>query len=205
MVGAGNAAVKVHLHPSMPSSDGQLVADAVSGDGGAFAELYARYAERVFVRVTRLIGPGPDCEDVLQQVFVALFRALPRFRGDAQLSTFLHKITTNVATDHLRARGRRSVNHDPTALDTLIDGDQTPEDRARRRAELQRVFGLLDQIKPEKRVAFVLVAVEGMSLAEAAEHVGEHAETVKQRVRRARRELIALMDDAERHGDRRPT
>ncbi|HEX4418527.1 MAG TPA: sigma-70 family RNA polymerase sigma factor [Kofleriaceae bacterium] len=190
------------MRPSPPSSDDQLVADVVSGDGGAFAELYARYAERVFVRVTRMIGPGPDCEDVLQQVFAALFRALPRFRGDAQLSTFLHKITTNIATDHLRARGRRSVDHDPTALDALIDDAPTPDDRARRRAELRQIFHLLDLIKPDKRIAFVLVAVEGLSLAEAAEQIGESAETVKQRVLRARRDLIALMDDAERHGNR---
>jgi DNA-directed RNA polymerase specialized sigma24 family protein len=52
------------------------------------------------------------------------------------------------------------------------------------------------------RIAFVLVAVEGLSLAEAAAQIGESAETVKQRVLRARRELIALMDDAERHGNR---
>lgn len=190
--------MKGYVQPSVPSSDGQLVADVVSGDGGAFAELYARYADRVFVRVTRMIGPGPDCEDVLQQVFAALFRALPRFRGDAQLSTLLHRITTNVATDHLRARGRRSMVHDPAALDALIDGDPTPDDRARRRDELRQIFGLLDLIKPDKRIAFVLVAIEGLSLAEAAEQMGEHAETVKQRVLRARRELITLMDDAER-------
>lgn len=197
--------MKVQLRPLVPSSDDELVASAVSGDGGAFAELYARYAERVFVRLTRMLGPGPDCEDVLQQVFAALYRALPRFRGDAQLSTFLHKITTNVATDHLRARGRRTAAHDPAALDALIDGDPTPEERARRRGELRQIFTLLDHIKPDKRIAFVLVAVEGLSLAEAAAQVGESAEAVKQRVLRARRELVALMDDAERDADRRPT
>jgi RNA polymerase sigma-70 factor (ECF subfamily) len=175
-------------------TDGQLVVDAAAGDDDAFAELYERYVDRVFARLTRMIGPGPDCEDVVQQVFTALHRALPRFRGDAQLSTFLHRITSNVATDYLRARGRRAADHDPAALDALIDGDLSPEDRAQRRGQLRQIFGLLDQIKPDKRIAFVLVAVEGLSIEEAAELVGENPDTVKQRVRRARRELIALME-----------
>ena len=185
-----------------PALDIDLADDAAKGDAGAFAELYTRYADRVFARITHLLGPGPDREDVLQQVFLELHRALPRFRGDATLSTFLYRITINVAYDHLRRRARRTVEHDPAALDTLIDGDPTPEDRARRRDELRQIFALLERIKPKKRIAFVLVAVEGLSLGEAAELTGAHPDAVKQRVLHARRELVALMDGAERRTDR---
>jgi DNA-directed RNA polymerase specialized sigma24 family protein len=59
-------------------------------------------------------------------------------------------------------------------LDALIDGASTPEDRARRREELGQTFALLDRIKPKQRIAFVLVAVEGLTLGEAAELVGAH-------------------------------
>jgi RNA polymerase sigma-70 factor, ECF subfamily len=187
----------------LPVPDADLAVAAGAGDASAFAEIYARYADRVFARVTHLVGPGPDREDVLQQVFLALHRSLPRFRGDSTLSTFLFRITINVAYDHLRHRARRSGVHDPAALDTLIDGDPTPEDRARRREELHQIFALLEQIKPKKRIAFVLVAVEGLSLGEAAELIGANPEAVKQRVLHARRELIALMDSAARRTDRR--
>jgi RNA polymerase sigma-70 factor (ECF subfamily) len=193
----------VALRPAPPALDAELAVAAAAGDAGAFAELYARYADRVFARITRLVGPGPDREDVLQQVFLELHRALPRFRGDSTVSTFLYRIAINVTYDHLRRRTRRAGEHDPGALDSLIDGDPTPEDRAHRREELGRIFALLDRIKPKKRIAFVLVAVEGLTIGEAAELVGAQPEAVKQRVLHARRELVALMQSAERPTDRR--
>jgi RNA polymerase sigma factor (sigma-70 family) len=185
-------------------SDAVLAAAAGSGDPSAFAELYARYVDRVYTRVVHLVGPGPDSEDVLQQVFLALHRALPRFRGESLVSTFLYRITVNVAYDHLRRRARRFVEHDVAALDALIDDAPTPEERVRRRDELRQIFALLEQIKPKKRIAFVLVAVEGLSLAEAAELVGARVEAVKQRVLHARRELVALMASAELDPGGRP-
>lgn len=193
----------VALRHQPPVLDAELAAAAAVGDAGAFGELYARYADRVFARITHLVGPGSDREDVLQQVFLELHRALPRYRGDAAVSTFLYRITINVACDHLRRRKRRAGDHDPAALDVLIDGNPSPEDRARRRQQLAQVFALLEQIKPAKRVAFVLVAVEGLSLAEAAELIGASPDAVKQRVLHARRELLALLAASERRADGR--
>jgi RNA polymerase sigma-70 factor (ECF subfamily) len=180
----------------------ELAEAAAAGDPDAFALLYERYVALVHARLTRLIGPGPDREDVLQQVFLELHRALPRFRGDANLSTFLYRITVNVAYDHLRRRRRRAAELDVDAVDALIDGDASPEDRARRREELHMVFTMLERLKPDKRIAFVLVAVEGMSLADAAVLVGARPDAVKQRVLHARRELIELIERAERRGGR---
>jgi RNA polymerase sigma-70 factor (ECF subfamily) len=194
--------VKIAARRWLPTPDPELVLAATTGDDSAFGEIYTRYADRVFARVTHLIGPTQEREDVFQQVFLQLHRALPRFRGEASLSTFLYRITANVAYDHLRRRGRRAAEHDAGALDALITGDPTPEDRARRREELAQIFALLGQIKPKKRLAFVLVAIEGLSLAEAADQLGAHAEAVKQRVLHARRELVALMERDERRAER---
>lgn len=177
--------------PAAP--DGELVGAAVAGGEAAFAALYARYADRVFARLTLLIGPRADREDLVQQVFLRLHCALPRFRGDSSLPTFLYRITLHVAFDHLRHRGRRPVVDDPEALDAMVDGDPTPEDRIRRRQELRQVFALLEQIAPNKRRAFELVAVNGMSLRDAADLVDSNAEAVKQRVLHARHELVALI------------
>ncbi|MBX3161759.1 MAG: RNA polymerase sigma factor [Deltaproteobacteria bacterium] len=196
------------LRPRPPTADDELALAAAGGDADAFAALYARYADRVYARITHLVGPGPDREDVLQQVFLELHRALPRFRGEATVSTFLYRIAIHVIYDHLRKRTRRPVDHDDAALDALIDGSPTPEERARRRQELAQIFAMLERIKPKKRIAFVLVAVEGLSLDEAAELVGTNAEAVKQRVLHARRELVALLDRAEKrtapHDRRQP-
>ncbi len=196
--------MKAAVRRCPPMSDDELVASATAGDHDAFNELYARYADRVFSRLTHLVGPGPDREDVLQQVFLELHRALPRFRSESTLATFLYRITVHVAYDHLRRRVRRPADHDAAALESLIDGDSTPEVRARCREQLRQIFELLEHIKPKKRIAFVLVAVEGLSYAEAAELVGAKTEAVKQRVLHARHELLALMDDHERRAARRP-
>ena len=191
------------LRRSPPLPDDDLATAAAAGDAAAFTELYARYADRVFARLTRLVGPGPDREDVLQAVFLELHRSLPRFRGDASLSTFLYRITIHVAGNHLRSRRRRPVDFIDAELDQLIDGEPTPEERARRREELGQIFALLERIKPDKRIAFVLVAVEGLSLADAADLVGAQPETVKQRVLHARRELVAMLERAELRTTRR--
>jgi len=194
--------MKAATLPCPPSLDSELAACAAAGNSDAFTQLYARYADRVFARLTHLVGPGADREDVLQNVFLALHRALPRFRGESTLATFVYRITTNVAYDHLRHRGRRAGVHDPAALDALIDGDPTPEERTRRREELHQIFALLDQLKPNKRIAFVLVAIQGMSVAEAAELVGANPEAVKQRVLHARYELLELVAASEPRAER---
>lgn len=191
-------AVARSVPPPAELDDDALVARYLDGERAAYTALYQRHAGRVFARLTRLVGPGPDREDLLQQVFLALFRALPGFRGEASLATYLHRITIHVACDHLRARRRRPVDYDAAALDELIDGSPSPEERARRRAELRQVLLLLERVKPAKRVAFVLVAVEGLSLDEAATLVEARADAVKQRVLHARRELVAMLERAER-------
>ena len=134
-------------------------------------------------------------------MFLGLFRALPSFRGEAALSTFIYRITIHVACDHLRRR-RRRVDYEEAALDELIDGSPSPEVRARQRAELRQVLLMLERVTPAKRVAFVLVAVEGLSLDEAAALVEARPDAVKQRVLHARRELVSMMDRAERRAAR---
>jgi RNA polymerase sigma-70 factor (ECF subfamily) len=183
-----------------PDEDEALIAAACAGDHAAYTALYQRYAGRVYARLTQLVGPTGDREDLLQQVFLELYRALPRFRADSSIGTFIHGIAVHVAIDHLRRRRRRPQDFTAAGLDELIDGSPTPEDRARRRDELGQVLALLERIKPDKRIAFALVAIAGLSLEEAAAHVDASADVVKQRVLRARRELLAMLARAGRSG-----
>jgi RNA polymerase sigma-70 factor (ECF subfamily) len=180
--------------------DDALSAAARGGDHAAYTALYQRYAGRVYARLTQLVGPTGDREDLLQQVFLELYRALPRFRADSSIGTFIHGIAVHVALDYLRRRRRRPQDFTAAELDELIDASPTPEDRARRRDELGQVLALLERIKPAKRIAFALVAIAGLSLDEAAALVEASTDVVKQRVLRARRELLAMLERAERAG-----
>jgi RNA polymerase sigma-70 factor (ECF subfamily) len=191
-------AAVLRLPVAPPPGDQALIETARTGDHSAYTELYQRYAGRVYARLTQLVGPTGEREDLLQQVFFELYRALPRFRAESSISTFIHGIAVHVALDHLRRRRRRPQEFSPVELDELIDHDAGPEERASRRDELVQVLALLERIKPAKRIAFSLVAIGGLSLDEAAELIEASPDVVKQRVLRARRELLAMLARVER-------
>ena len=190
--------------------DRALVAAAAKGDAAAFRELYRRYLPIVHARLTLMVGPGAERDDLIQQIFLDAYRALPRFRGDARFATFLNRIAINVACDHLERRRRSRARYEPLAealLDRLVAPDASAESRASQRQDLAQAFEHLEAIRPKKRIAFVLVAVQGVSLDEAAELLDANAETVKQRVLHARKEITARIARAaararSREGDR---
>ena len=174
--------------------DATLVAAAGAGDRQAFQTLYRKHMRAVYARLTRMLGPVPEREDLTQQVFLDLHRALPRFQGAARFSTFLHRIVVNVACETLARLYRdraRTAPLDARALEAAEAPDASPEVRARSRQELAQALAHLAALRPKKRAAFVLVAIEGLSLEEAAAIVDASPDTVKQRVLAARREIAA--------------
>jgi len=187
------------------ADDATLARAAAAGDRRAFADLYRRHLDSVYARLTRVVGPVPERDDLVQQIFLDLHRALPRFRGDAALATFLHRIALNVACEHLERRRRsraRSEALDDRQLETLIAPGASPEQRARQRQELCRLFDLLEQLSPKRRAAFVLVAVEGLPLEDAAALLNANPPAIKQRVLEARRELSEAMERSAPEGCR---
>jgi RNA polymerase sigma-70 factor (ECF subfamily) len=180
--------------PTVADDDDALVTRARGGDRDAFEALYRRHVTAVYRRLSRLVGPVAEREDLTQEIFLGFHRALARFRGDAAPKTLLHRITVNVAIDHLRRRGRRPVEAlDAAALEELVDGGADPEERARRAQRLARVFAALAAITPKKRVALLLHVVEELSYEEIGAIVGAKAEAVKKRAQHGLRELTALL------------
>jgi RNA polymerase sigma-70 factor (ECF subfamily) len=177
--------------PAQPT-DEALVAAARDGDDDAFTELFRRYADLVRARVTRLVGPVAERDDLIQQTFLRLYQTLPEYRGDCALPTFLYRITVTVALDHLRSTRRRPTESLPDEVLNPLVGSFNETDRAQARDDLRTLFRALAELSPKKRIAFLLIAVEGMSLSEAAAIVGATTATVKQRVLAARRELVEL-------------
>jgi RNA polymerase sigma-70 factor (ECF subfamily) len=174
------------------AEDARLVAGAVAGDRGMFDVLYRRHLDAVFARLTRIIGPGPERDDLVQNIFLDVHRALPGFRGASSFATFLHRIVINVAYEQLARQRRlfaRMTRLEDHQFDEMIDPHESPEGRARLRQELAWVFRSLERLSPKRRIAFTLVAIEGLSLDEAVALVGGSREAVKQRVLEARREL----------------
>jgi RNA polymerase sigma-70 factor, ECF subfamily len=182
----------IEVRPQSLGADEELVLRAQRGDRQAFDELYRRYIDLVWGRLGRLIGPDPDREDLVQQIFLEVFRGLPRFRGDARFRTYLYRVVVNRASDHLKRRRRRPT---PISLDDIdLPGDDGgPEASADERQRVSLSLALLDRIKPKKRIAFLLRVVEGLSLEEIGDLCQATPATVAQRIRHAHLEIERLV------------
>lgn len=179
--------------PAARLAEEELVARAASGDRAAFRSLYEQLAPRVRWQVIRMIGPGPDVDDFMQEAFVQIHRSLGSWRSEARLSTWVWRIVHHATVDGLRRR-RRPVNL--AALQVLQGGPET-WGRLDARARLRLLYELLETFPVEQREAFVLFEFEGMSMQEIAEEQGVPLQTSAARIRRTRERLRELLDDEE--------
>ena len=176
----------VHLHAAPPD----LVTRCQRGDKDALGEFYRTYRAEVARNLHRMLGPGRgDLEDVLQEVFIEVFRSIPRFRGDAKISTWLYRVCVNVALQRLRKRKRRAEVPAEVAGESV--SDETPERGLDNRRRLDAVYRILDELAPKKRVVFILHEIEGREPKEIAGIVGAPVLTVRTRLHYARKEFYA--------------
>jgi RNA polymerase sigma-70 factor (ECF subfamily) len=164
-----------------------LVERARHRDGAAFRELFRVHLDGVHRVVYRLVGSGPDVDDLVQTVFVEAFRSLPAFRGDALFSTWLARIAVRVTMHAVRRRPPRALPIDDRA-DLPADG-AGPERTAAAREGLRILDGLLGELRPKRRAAFVLHVLEGHSMDEVAAILNASTAAVKVRVHDARRHI----------------
>jgi len=177
----------------MPDEE-RLIARAAAGETAAFRQLYERHRADVARLVYRMLGNRSDFEDVIQEVFVQVYRSLKDFRGQAKFSTWLHRVTVNVVLMHRRSARSRPVFADEPPGDGLLRSDDVrPDDDAERR-ERVRAFGrLLARLADKKRIVFVLHELEGIAPGEIARIVGAPVLTVRTRLFYARRELEGML------------
>ncbi len=167
-----------------------LVERAQQGDREALGELFVRHSQPVRRLLASVIGSTDELDDLVQEVFIQVYRSLPGFRGEARFSTWLHQVTVYAAYNFLRKPRRRWIPTDPEKFSSMSGPEgQGPHSRLYGARTLERLHAILDTIKPKKRIAFVLFAVEGHSVSEVAEMVGAPVPTVKSRIWFARREL----------------
>ena len=196
---AAERAADLPAEPGAGALDATLIARHRAGDPDAFPAIYRNHAVAVYRRLTRILGPISEREDLVQEVFLALHRALPRFRGDAQLTTLVHRIAINRAYEHLRRQSRRPARLvDGWFFDDIAGLFSSPEHQSAAREDLAQVAHCLARIKPKKRIALLLRVVDGLSFEEIARLVDATPEAVAKRVQHGQRELDALLARAER-------
>jgi RNA polymerase sigma-70 factor (ECF subfamily) len=171
-----------------------LVQDARKGDLEAFNRLVLAYQDMAFNLAYRLVGDPAAAADATQDAFISAYRKLNTFRGGS-FKAWLLRIVTNACYDELRRLKRRPttelepVGNDDEEIESpswLKDPKETPEDAAIRDELNQAIQNCLERLEEEFRLVVVLVDVQGMDYAEAAESIKKPLGTIKSRLARAR-------------------
>lgn len=179
-----------HRAASEPAlSDEALALACSSADPAAIAELFDRFRVAIANYLLRLLGDAHDVEDCLQATFLEVARGRARFSGYSSASTWLLGIATNVARHHRRSSGRRARLQ--AAFECVTDGASLvfPDAAANAEQELARINRILDGLSAERREAFVLCEIEGLSAREASVVLGVSETAIWKRVSDARRVL----------------
>lgn len=165
-----------------------LVAAAQAGDTAAFEKLVRAHGGAVYAHALRFFGNASTAEDIVQEVFLRVYRSLGTFDGSAAFSTWLFRVTRNTCLDELRRGKRRAIPVDP--IDFAM---RTTPDHAPGVIDGAALEEALRALQPEDREALGAVTLFGLSYAEASDALGIPVGTVKSRVFRARRTLVALI------------
>lgn len=174
-----------------------VIARAQKGDEAAFQLLFREHRETVARVVHRVMGPSSELDDVVQEVFVQVFRSIGKFRGDSKFTTWLYRLTANVTKMHLRKKKSRPRFADVSA-DRLLEGESRddPRESMARNERVTALYRLVDGLSEKKREVLVLHDFQGWTAAAIAETVGIPVLTVRTRLFYARKELYtALAED----------
>jgi RNA polymerase sigma-70 factor (ECF subfamily) len=195
-------------HGGQPDTrqDRDLVAAHVAGDPDAFGTLFARHRDRLWAVALRTTGDPEDAADALQDALIAAFRRAESYRGDAAVTTWLHRIVVNACLDRLRRRKVRRAEPLPDDVEEYADRGSVatstagsaalvdPADHAVDRERRDQVLAALDTLPPDQRAALVLVDMEGYSVEETAAILDCAPGTVKSRCSRGRTRLLPLLE-----------
>jgi RNA polymerase sigma-70 factor, ECF subfamily len=185
---------------SAQTTDELLVQRVQRGDKKAFDLLVLKYQHKIMSLVSRFIRDHAEVQDVTQEAFIKAYRALPNFRGDSQFYTWLYRIAINTAKNHLVSQGRR-----PPAFDMQLDDEEqfssdealrdnaTPDNLIARDQLQSVVFGAIEKLPEELKVAITLRELDGMSYEEIAEAMQCPIGTVRSRIFRARESVEKAM------------
>ena len=185
------------------TSDADLAVAAREGSEGAFAELVERFQRPVFRLVARMVRDRGTAEDLVQEAFVKAFRNLAAYDRERRFSSWLFKIAHNATLDHLRRRELTTVPLEAPADEpggglgrVLPDTANRGPEVATRRGELAAALeAAVGSLRPEYREVVLLRFAEGLAYEEIREVTGLPLGTVKTHLHRARKELMAALEE----------
>jgi RNA polymerase sigma-70 factor, ECF subfamily len=193
-------------------TDPEILRRAQAGDEAAFGDLVRAHYEAIFRLVVSIVRDEHEARDVCQEVWLAVWKHLKEFRGEARFTTWLHPIAVRRAVDHLRRRqrwyarflpflardgdGTEAADEPATGALALDSADASDPRRDLEKAERERRFErALASLPPKHRAVLALREVEGLSYAEIAKTINCRPGTVMSRLFHARRLLVRKLGD----------
>jgi RNA polymerase sigma-70 factor (ECF subfamily) len=165
--------------------DRSLVDRAIAGDPAAQRELFRRERRKVHATLYRILGSNLSMDDLVQDVFIEVFKSLPTFRGEAALSTWIDRCTAHVALSYLRKKRPKLID----IGEEHASSSSSPEEQTLLREAARRLYAELDRMDPTLRLAITLHVIDGRPVAEVAEIMEASLVATKTRVWRARQHL----------------
>jgi len=156
------------------------------------------HAPAVHRQLRRIFGPGADLDDVFQMVMVEVLRSLPSFAGRSKLSTWIRRITLNVAYQEMRTTYRRK--HLVPLADAPEPHAEGPsaEDTVAQRAAMGRLYWALAQVHPKQRMPVIMHDIEGLTLREISLALGRPLQTIASQLHAGREQIAGLVQDERR-------
>lgn len=177
--------------------DRQLIQDIQAGNVEAFEILFKRYSLKVYQQAMHLLHQEAEAEEVMQEVFLAVYEKAYTFRGEAAFSTWLYRLTANAALNRLRRRSRRPevsiADYLPRfradghhAVQPVVDWSNDLERQSANRQICQFLQEAIEALQPVDKAVVVLSELEGLSNVEVADTLGLSVPAVKSRLHRVR-------------------
>lgn len=173
-----------------------LILRCQKGDQGAFKEIFDQYHKKVYRIAYGLVRQREDALDIVQEVFIKLFRTIRNFKGKSKFYTYLYRMTMNTAIDHVRKAGKSSQLKADEDWAQFPDTIEKGPDRLLFQKEMEeRLNWAMRKLPGEQRTALVLREVEGLSYKEMAETMGCSVGTVMSRLHYGRKKVQQLLGE----------
>jgi len=186
----------------------QMISRCQRGDQEALKEIFDKYHKKVYRIAYGVVRQREEALDIVQEVFIKLFRSIKNFKGRSRFYTYLYRMVMNTAIDHARKAGKQFVSSldEEGSFEPSDNVEQGPE-RMLLQKELEgRVKQAMDKLPPEQKAALIFRDVEGLSYQEMSEAMGCSIGTVMSRLHYGRRRIQELLKDyVDLHGQTRET
>ncbi len=175
----------------MTHDEANLISRCQKGDQDALKEIFDQYREKVYRIAYGVVRHREDALDIVQEVFIKLFRSIKHFEGKSRFYTYLYRMTMNTAIDHSRKMKKISVSSiDEEGGVVPVDAAERRPDRIAAQKELeQRLKEAMDKLPEDQRTALIFREVEGLSYQEMAEAMGCSIGTVMSRLHYGRKKV----------------